>query len=281
MSDGNHAPKRTQKSPKAKTTTTSKTASKNSEYNYGDVVVSESGKKSRGGLKSLAELYADGVELVSGDLLSPTFKEKITIGIDGFTLNSSCVRLFETQNAELSMDKPNQRLIVLPCDKNTKDTAKIALCKEGVNKPRKVVTKKFCALLFYFMGWSFEHRYRIMAINQTLEGRKLLVFNLDEAVEIQSTTIITDDGKRKTTRDIFLPVKFKDSFGFSFSEVEERKKVDLDGMFLFINPHTGEEEPRKIEPLIPNSDDIIKSNYRPNPNKKKRKTPDKSTKSED
>jgi hypothetical protein len=277
MSDGNHAKK---KSPKEKTTTP-KVALEKSEYNYGDAVVAESGKKSRGGLKSLAELYADGVELVSGDLLSPTFKEKITIGIDGFTFNSSCVRLFETQNAELSIDKPNQRLIVLPCDKNTKDTAKIALCKEGVNKPRKVVTKKFCALLFYFMGWSIEHRYRIMAINQVLEGRQLLVFNLDEAVEIQSTTIITDDGKRKTTRDIFLPVKFKESFGFSFSEVEERKKVDLDDMFLFINPYTGEEEPRKIEPLIPNSDDIIKSNYRPNPEKKKRKVSNKSAKAGD
>ena len=38
-----------------------------SEYNYGDNIVAESGKKSRGGLKSLSELFAPGVELVSGD----------------------------------------------------------------------------------------------------------------------------------------------------------------------------------------------------------------------
>lgn len=261
MSTGNHEKKQ------PKTETKSKEIVKN-EYNYGDTVVAESGRKSRGGLKKLDEL--NHTQLVSGDLLAPTFTEKITIGVDNFTLNTACVRLFQTQTVFLSMDTPNERLIIIPTDCATKDTARVALLKEGINKPRKVKTQYFCALLYHFMGWSIDRRYRIMAINQVLEGQQLLVFNLDEAVEIKYTTIITDDGKRKIKRDILLPSRFKDNnFGFDFGEVEERKKVNLDDMFLFINPNTGEEETRKIEPRVPSSNEIIKSNYRPNPEKKR------------
>jgi hypothetical protein len=269
MSGGNHAKKKETRSKKT-TESTKAAPPERSEYKYGDEIIAESGKKSRGGLKSLDELYAPGVELVSGDLLSPTFKAKITLSVDSFTLNAACVRLFETQNAELTMDKPNQRLIVFPTSMVTKDSIKFALRKNDINKPRKAMAKNFCALLFHHMEWSVDCRYRIMAIHQELEGRELLVFNLDEAIEIQTTTLITDDGKKKTTRNYLLPVKFKDSFGFGYSETVERKKVDLNDMFLFFNPHTGETEKRKIEAKVPDSVEIVKSNYRPNPEKKKR-----------
>jgi len=119
------------------------------------------------------------------------------------------------------------------------------------------------------MQWSLESRYRIMAIYQNLEGQELIVFNLDEAVEVQTTTVIKDDGKKKTIRDYLLPVRFRESFGFDYSEVGERKKVNLNDMFLFIDPKTGETVSRTIEPRIPDADSIIKSNYRPEPEKEK------------
>jgi hypothetical protein len=273
MSTGNQGKRK----PKAKAETKSEIAKpaeiERPEYNYGDEIVGESGRKSRGGLKSLDELY--DTQLVSGDLIAPTFKEKITIGVYDFTMNTACVRLFQTQtqNVKLSMDAARQRLIILPTTETGKDTAKVALLKDGINKPRKVTTQFFCALLFHHMGWSSDRRYRIMAIHQVLEGREMLVFNLDEAVEIKYTIIMTDDGKRKIKRSILLPTRFRDNnFGFDFGEVEERKKVNLDEMFLFINPHTGEEVPRKIEPRVPSSDEIIKSNYRPNPDKTRKKS---------
>jgi hypothetical protein len=118
------------------------------------------------------------------------------------------------------------------------------------------------------MEWDIESRYRIMAIYQELDGQELLVFNLDEAVEVQTTTIINDDGKKKTTRDILLPVRFREGFGFGLDETKSRKKVDLDDMFLFIDPKTGETQTRTIEPRVPEAEAIIKSNYRSDPEDK-------------
>ena len=102
MSDGNHLKNQS---------TTNDVAQPESEYKYGDEIIAEGGKKSRGGLKSLSELYAPGVELVSGELLAPTYKSKITLAVDSFTLNSACVRLFnDTQHIELVFDKPMDQL---------------------------------------------------------------------------------------------------------------------------------------------------------------------------
>jgi hypothetical protein len=126
------------------------------------------------------------------------------------------------------------------------------------------------------MQWSVESRYRIMAIYQKLEGQELIVFNLDEAVEVQSTTVVNDDGKKKTTYDYLLPVRFREHFGFDYREVSERKKVDLNDMFLFIDPKTGDTATRTIEPRIPDAENVIRSNYRPDPEKEKFITPDKS-----
>ena len=246
------------------------TAQSENEYKYGDVVIAESGKKSRGGLKSMAELFKPGVELVGGEILAPTYKSKVTLAIDSFTFNSACVRLFNnTQHIEMIIDKPEQRLIVLPSTPIPKESVKFALAKNNINRPRKTVAKKFCALLYHYMQWSIESRYRIMALYQKLEGQELLVFNLDEAVEVQSTTIITDDGKKKISREYYLPVLFKESFGYNYSEAEERKKVDLNDMFLFIDPKTAQTQSRTIEPKIPDAEDIIKSNYRQDPEKDK------------
>ena len=114
-----------------------------------ETIISEMGKKSRGGLKSLAELYAPGVELVSGDLLAPTFKSKIILAIDGFTFNSACVKLFEeTQHIELIMDKPEKRLIAIPSNSIVKESVKFAVSKDNINKPRKTTARNFCALLY-------------------------------------------------------------------------------------------------------------------------------------
>ena|GEM_PF-1857651 len=238
-------------------------------------IITESGRKSRGGLKSLSELSNEGVQKVDGALLSPTFKSKVTFAFDSFTFNSDCVRLFEkvrTQHIELIMDKPAFRLIILPSSPKPKDSVKFALDKDGMNKPRKIIARKFCALLYNFTQWTPEHRYRIMAIHQELEGQELIVFNLDEAVEVRSTTVINDNGKKKTTREIFLPVKFMDgNFGDEYSESAERNKVDLSDMFMFVDPKTGEYEERQIEPRVPDAETVIRGNYRPKPDAAKKR----------
>jgi len=239
------------------------------DYQYGDEIFAESGKKSRGGLSSLNELRTAGVQKVGGEILSPTSKSKVTLAIDSFTFNAACVQLFpETQYVEFVIDKPNKRLIVFPSDAVQKDSVKFALLKNEKNKPRKTNARKFCALLFNFMEWSAECRYRVMAIYQKLDGQELLVFNLDEAVEVQATTIVSDDGKTKTVREYLLPVKFRESFGDEYAETERGRQVNLDDMFMFIDPKTGQTQQRTIVPHLPNAEEITRSNYRNEPSDK-------------
>ncbi|GHV32044.1 hypothetical protein FACS18949_01880 [Clostridia bacterium] len=161
-----------------------------------------------------------------------------------------------------------QRLIALASTSIPKESVKFALLKNDVNKPRKVSAKKFCALLFDHMKWSVDCRYRIMAIYQKLDDKELLVFNLDEAVEVRVTTVVSDNGETKTIRDYLLPLKFRENVGYDYCEVRERKNVDLTDMFMFIDPKTGQTQSRPIVPRIPDADSIIKSNYLPDPDKK-------------
>jgi len=98
----------------------------------------------------------------------------------------------------------------------------------------------------------------------------LIVFNLDEAVEVRSTKIVDDNGKTKTVRDVYLPVKFRESFGDEYRDTE-KNKINLDDMFMFIDPKTGQTEQRKIEPKTPNAEEVTRSNYR-NSSKRGKKT---------
>ncbi len=57
-------------------------------------LITETGQKSRGGLKDYSEMKKGNVQRVRGDFLSPIFKPRITFAIDSVTFNMSCVNLY-------------------------------------------------------------------------------------------------------------------------------------------------------------------------------------------
>ena len=77
--------------------------------------MTETGKKSRGGLSDYSELKKESVQRVRGDFLSPIFKPKITFAIDSVTFNMSCGNLFpEHQHIVSNIVQGNQRIFIEP-----------------------------------------------------------------------------------------------------------------------------------------------------------------------
>ena len=58
-------------------------------------LITETGQKSRGGLKDYSEMKKENVHACAAIFL-PTFKPRITFAIDSVTFNMSCVNLFPT-----------------------------------------------------------------------------------------------------------------------------------------------------------------------------------------
>jgi len=152
-------------------------------------------KTGRGGLRDYSEARAKTVQRVRGEFLSDvfkpeitlTFKPKITLTHRTVTFNTACVNLLpEGQYVSISIDESNLRLIVEPTMDYDKNGLKFANFKNGRNVPRTCAAKDFCSILFDFMKWNPNAKYRILAIVQEFGDKKIVVFNLDEVQQVSS-----------------------------------------------------------------------------------------------
>ena len=134
-----------------------------------------------------------GFQRIRGELLSATFKPKVTFSIDSVTFNTSCVNVFpDTQYIAISIDEKNRRMIIEPCKENDRGSLKFANQKDGKNSYRKCPAGPLCRVVYRFMGWDKTAKYRILG---TFLGfgyeQNAFFFNLDETIKIlleQSTT---------------------------------------------------------------------------------------------
>jgi hypothetical protein len=226
-----------------------------------DNIIAETGLKSRGGLKDYNEM-GKNVQRVLGDYLAATFKAKVTFAIDSVTFNTACVKLFsETQYVVVSVDEENQRVFIEPCDQYNRDFLKFALLKDGCNKPRKCITREFSSMLYTMMGWNTQTKYRCMAIYQEFSGKKIIVFNLDECLQVLTTVTKTEDGKRKYDTDIRKPKAWEGKFGYTIEELETRNSVERTNTVVTINHQTGERHQGAILPKLPTPEELIHSPY--------------------
>ena len=225
-------------------------------------LIAETGNKSRGGLKDYSEMKKKNIQRVRGDFLASTFKPKITFAIDSVTFNTSCVKLLpENQYVAINIDENNQRIIIEPCMAYDRDSLKFANFKNDRNTPRKCVVKFFCSMIYEMMEWNRAAKYRSLAIYQEFNDKKIIVFNLDECLQLFSEIVNSDDGKKKKNTIINMPEDWKGRFGYTLEELDEKYRVDTTSTFLTVDNKTGERYHTQIKAKLPTPEELIHRPY--------------------
>ena len=225
-------------------------------------LTTETGKKSRGGYNDYSEIKKGNVQRVRGDFLSATFKPRITFALDSITFNMSCVNLFpKDQHIVINIDEENQRIIIEPCLSYDRDGLKFANYKNSKNNPRKCIARLFCSMIYEMMGWHRSAKYRSMAIFQELGNKNIIVFNLDECLQVFTEVVESGDGKQKRKTNIFMPEDWKGRFGYTLEELEGKNQVDTTRTFITIDNKTGERHPSQIHAKLPTPEELMHNPY--------------------
>ena len=226
------------------------------------VVALEPVKKGRGGLRDYSEAKAKTVQRVRGEFLSDTFKPKMTLAYKTVTFNMACVNLFQNcQHVSISIDQSNLRLIVEPTQEYDKNGLKFANFKNGRNVPRTCTIKIFCLMLFDFMNWNPNAKYRILTVFQEFDDKKIMVFNLDEAQQVFSEVTVNEDGRRRRNTTVNMPPNWKERFGYTMDELDEKTRITFSNTLLTIDPKTGERRGGNIEPKRPTAEELMHEPY--------------------
>lgn len=239
--------------------------SKNTAPSVIPAVMVESEKKSQGGMSDYSEAE-DSVERVHGEFISDHYKAKITLAYKTMTFNTACVKLFpDCQYVTINIDRhKRRRLYVEPSVDYDSTSFKFANfnVKIGRNVPRPINTKYFCQFLFEFMKWDPNAKYRILTIFHVFGDKKIMLFNLDDSLQVFSETIETEDGKKKrrTTPPIF-PLDWKGRFGHTIGEYAEKRRLDFSSEVVTIDEKTGEVRGGNIEPQSPTPENLIHEQY--------------------
>jgi len=229
-------------------------------------VMVESEKKSQGGMSDYSETKEELVERVHGEFISDHFKAKITLAYKSMTFNTACVKLFpDCQYVTINIDRhKRRRLYVEPSVDYDNTSFKFANfnAKIGRNVPRLINTKYFCQFLFEFMKWDPNAKYRILTIFHVFGDKKVMLFNLDDSLQVFSETIETEDGKkrRRTTPPIF-PLDWKGRFGHTIGEYAEKQRLDFCNEVVTVDDKTGEVRDGNIKPQPPTPENLIHEQY--------------------
>lgn len=227
-------------------------------------IITETGKHSRGGYRD-EEDFAESQkrsERVRGEFLMPTYKAKATFAYDSVTFNMTCVGIFpKDQFVSVNVDAPNLRIFIEPCEEGESSSLKFANYKGGRNVPRKCTARWLCQMLFHMMKWNTQAKYRTLAIPQNFFGRSIIVFNLDECLQVFTETFEETDGTKKRKSIVNMPEDWQGRFGHTPEEYDRKQKIEDTAEFIRIDNKTGERRGIFIEPKLPTPEELMHRPY--------------------
>lgn len=171
------------------------------------------------------EIDLSGFEYVTKGYFPHTFDPAINFRPDKFYCNQALVKkLSDVYYVHLLINQDQKRIIIKPCDSEEKDAIKWASEEKKTGKKRKrdIKAKIFCAKIYELMNWNPEYRYKVAANIIKMNGEFVFVLELTEA---EATSLSVVEGRK-----VYLPERWRDSFGTPFSEHDKYLHVQvLDG----------------------------------------------------
>lgn len=178
----------------------------------------------------------DGYEVVRGEFFSHIYEPSVSFKDCKVQFNTACLKKMPSVEYVQFMVNPHtQKMVVFPCDEDTKDSYAWCSTRGGKRKPREIRCKMFFAKIFDLMGWNHNYRYKLLGNIIRYNGEYLLLFDLT-ATEVYQR-IQREGEKPKTSRTPIFPEQWKTQFGLPVEEHRKSIQVNLfDGYTVFTVP---------------------------------------------
>lgn len=175
----------------------------------------------------------DSFQVVRREFFAHMGEPAVTFNNCRFYVNTACLKRFpDATSVHVLINREKKILAIKPCEDGAKDS--YVWCKEKGAKrsPKQIMCKMFFAKIADLMGWSPEHRYRIMGNVIRSNGETLLVFDLT-ATEIYQR--VTREGKTPVhSRIPVFPADWQHQFGLPYNEHQQSMQIDIfDGYAIY------------------------------------------------
>jgi len=187
----------------------------------------------------------DGYQVVRGEFFSHINEPSITFFDNRFSVNTACLKKSPyTEFVQVLVNQDEKKLAVRPCSEDVKDS--FAWCTAR-RKTKKVICPLFFGKIMSLMGWSTDHRYKIIGKLVRSQGQNLFVFDL-KSPEIYTRSVLIDENgneKRKISRKPVYPDSWKDHFGLPVEEHQQAIQINLFDGYALIGVKEPKQAPAK------------------------------------
>ena len=156
-----------------------------------------------------------GFQVVRGEYFNDPDSMSMTISRGQISFNRQCVEMFgDSEHVELLFNPVDKCMAIRPVGKDSPN----ALCWATLRDNKWVIKKSSCRGFFgaasEIMGWDGEQRYRFKGRYRKLGKEKLLIFELESGVSIET---LKCDGKKQN----IVHYQGEDA-DFGYREIEEK-----------------------------------------------------------
>ena len=126
--------------------------------------------------------FDDEIDVVRAEYASDINEPTISFNNCQLYVNMVCIKKFpETDYVQFLINKTKKQLALLPCQEDERDAFlwRTINSKSGKRQPKYITAHIFSAMLFEYMGWDMNYRYKLLGIIKISRGIKLLVFELN------------------------------------------------------------------------------------------------------
>lgn len=167
----------------------------------------------------------DGFQVVRGEFFAHIHEPSFTLSKNKVYVNTACIRkLPDIEYVQILVDPNERKLAVRPCNEEERDS--IRWCSNTVKRsPKQITCRMFFAKVIDLMGWSPDHRIKL--IGKLIHSRKDYLFLFDLTTpEIYKQTV-AEDGKTSVSRRPSYPEEWKTQFGIPVNDHQKRLQMNV------------------------------------------------------
>ncbi len=170
------------------------------------------------------EFSFDGYKTVRKELFAHLRDPAITIRPDSITFNTACIESLENViYIKLHINEKLKRIAVTPSNADDKNALRWCIERPEKRKSRKITGKTFSEMLYGFMGWETDCRYKVIGFKiKDPHGDPVYIFDLTMYESIQYINENTENDGAENIVEITKPKpKLSERITSSFGETTE------------------------------------------------------------
>ena len=207
----------------------------------------ETGKASPAPEVEETDFNFDGYQVVRGEFFSHIYEPSFCFSNDKVYVNASCLKkLPDHDYVQILVNPEEHKLAVRPCSEDERESVRWCSAS-GKRTPKQITCRVFFAKVMSLMGWNPAYRYKLLGKLIRSNSQLLFVFDLTSPEIFRRQ--VREDGKVKSSRTPIFPEEWKNQFGRSYKEHQERLQVGtFDGYTVFnLQPDPRKSSKRKDE----------------------------------